>query len=216
MDKLETDFLNTQEYLPLVLYRYIDDLFFISTHGEEKLKFFLNDLNKYHPNINFNHESNSLLDNKLPTYLCIKPRERDQYLHYSSSHSDHTKKSIIYSQTLRLNKICSVEADFMQHKKEMKTWFLKRRYSENIINREMEKVKFEKQLFNSRRVVTKGVPLVIMYHPLLKSVGTMWNKHLHLLRMDIEVKKFVPVARIVSFKSAHKRSSYLVGAKIIH
>ena len=29
MDKLEADFLNTHEYLPLVWYRYIDDIFFI-------------------------------------------------------------------------------------------------------------------------------------------------------------------------------------------
>ena len=58
MDKLGTDFLNTQEYLLLVWYQYIDDIFFIWTHGEEKLKFFLDDLNKYHPNINFTHESN--------------------------------------------------------------------------------------------------------------------------------------------------------------
>ena len=41
MDKLETDFLNMQKYLPLVWYRYIDDIFFIWTRAEEKLKFFL-------------------------------------------------------------------------------------------------------------------------------------------------------------------------------
>ena len=40
MDKLETDFLNTQEYLPLVWYRYIDDIFFISTHAKKNLSFF--------------------------------------------------------------------------------------------------------------------------------------------------------------------------------
>ena len=143
MDKLETDFLNTQEYLPLVWYRYIDDIFFIWTHGEEKLKFFLADLNKYHPNINFTHESNkecinfldlkvSLLDNKLSTDLYIKPTDRHQYLHYSSSHPDHTKKLIVYSQTLRLNRICSVEADFVWDKKEMKLWFLKQGYPEKM------------------------------------------------------------------------------------
>ena len=82
MDKLETDFLNMQEYLLLVWYWYIDDIFFIWAHGEEK-KFFLDDLNKYHPNINFIHKSNkeyinfldltvSLLDNKVSTDSYIK------------------------------------------------------------------------------------------------------------------------------------------------
>ena len=113
------------------------------------------------------------LDNKVPTDLYIKPTDSHQYLHYSSSHPDRTKKLIVYSQTLRLNRICSVEADFVRHKKEMKSWFLKRRYPENIINREMEKVKFKKPAFSRRGGVTKGVPLVITYYPLLKSVGTI-------------------------------------------
>ena len=118
------------------------------------------------------------LDNKVPTDLYIKPTDSHQYLHYSSSHPDRTKKPIVYSQTLRLNRICSVEADFVRHKKEMKSWFLKRRYPENIINREMEKVKFKKLVFSRRGGVTKGVPLVITYHPLRKSVGTILYKHL--------------------------------------
>ena len=124
MDKLETDFLNTQKYLLLGWYRYIDDTFFISTHGEEKLKFFPDDLNKYPPNINFTHESNkecinflnltvSLLDNKVSTDLYIKPIDRHQYVHYSSLHPDHTKKSTAYSQTFRVNRICSVETHFV-------------------------------------------------------------------------------------------------------
>ena len=60
----------------------------------------------------------------------------------------------------------------MRHKKEMKSWFLKREYPESIINKEMENVKFKKQVFSRRGGVTKGVPLVIMYHPLLKFVQT--------------------------------------------
>ena len=113
-----------------------------------------------------------LLDNEVSTGLYIKPTDRHQYLHYSSLHPDHTKKSIVYIQTLRLITICSVEADFVRHKKEMKSWFLKREYPENIINKEMENVKFKKQVFSRRGGVTKGVPLVIMYHPLLKFVQT--------------------------------------------
>ena len=102
----------------------------------------------------------------------------------------------------------------MRHKKEMKSWFLKREYPEIIINREMEKVKFKKQVFSRSRGVTKGVPLVITYHRLLKSVNTILYKHLYLLHMDKEVKKVFPVALIVSFKSARKLSSYLVRAKL--
>ena len=87
MYKLETDFLNSQEYLPLVWCRCIDDIFFIWTHGGKKLKFFLDDLNKYHPHVNFTHESSkecisfldltvSLLDNKVSSDLHIKPTDR--------------------------------------------------------------------------------------------------------------------------------------------
>ena len=78
----------------------------------------------------------------------------------------------------------------------------------------MEKVKFKKQVFSRSRGVTKGVPLVITYHRLLKSVNTILYKHLYLLHMDKEVKKVFPVALIVSFKSARKLSSYLVRAKL--
>ena len=95
----------------------------------------------------------------------------------------------------------------------MKSWFLKWGYPEHIITREMEKVKFKKQVFSRRGGVAKRVPLVITYHSLLKTVGTILYKHLYLLHMDKEVKKVFPVAPIVSFKSAQKLSSYLVRAK---
>ena len=36
----------------------------------------------------------------------------------------------------------------------MKSWFLKRGYPENIINREMEKAKFKKQVFSRTGGVT--------------------------------------------------------------
>ena len=62
--------------------------------------------------------------------------------------------------------------------------------------------------------MTKRVPLVITYHLLLKSVGTIFYKHLYLLHMEKEIKKVFPIAPMVSFKSARKLSSYLVRAKL--
>ena len=57
MDKFEASFLETQQFQPLVWFIYIDDIFFIWTHGEEKLKIFLNSLNEFDTCIKFTHES---------------------------------------------------------------------------------------------------------------------------------------------------------------
>ena len=58
MDQVETEFLEMQKHKSLVWFRYIDDVFLIWTHGKEKLSSFLEDLNKFHPNIKFSHETN--------------------------------------------------------------------------------------------------------------------------------------------------------------
>ena len=57
MDKTETDFLKTQEFQPFVWLRYIDDIFFIWTHGEAELKKFMERLKFFLPNLKFIYES---------------------------------------------------------------------------------------------------------------------------------------------------------------
>ena len=86
----------------------------------------------------------SFQENRLLTDLYIKPTDTHQYLHYTPSHSYHTKKSIIYNQTLRLSGICSKESDFVNHKIEMVSWFLKRIYLESFIKTEIEKLNLER------------------------------------------------------------------------
>ena len=101
MDQLETKFLETQTFKPLVWFRYIDDIFFIWTHGEEKLKTFIAELNSFNDNIKFTYEYNKdsipFLDlkvissnGKFITSLYSKPTDYYQYLHYESCHLDHT------------------------------------------------------------------------------------------------------------------------------
>ena len=51
MDQVETEFLETQMHKTLVWFRYIDDVFFIWAHGQEKLSLCLEGLNKFYPNI---------------------------------------------------------------------------------------------------------------------------------------------------------------------
>ena len=114
---------------------------------------YLSSFNSFTPNLKFTYESSkkdisfldlkvSLTKGKLSTDLHIKPTDCHQYLHYSSGHPEHTKRSIVYSQLLHVSWICSCENDFNRHKSNMKIWFQKRGYPENIIKNEMKRVKF--------------------------------------------------------------------------
>ena len=71
---------------------------------------------------------------------------------------------------------------------EMKSWFLKCGYSNNVIEKKIKKVRFSK-ISSTRKNNAKGVPLVVTYHPGLKSINQIINKNLQLLYMDEEVKR---------------------------
>ena len=120
MDQIETKFLRIQSHQPMIWFKYIDDIFFVWTHGEEKLEEFMADFNAFNPNIQFTYESSkksiafldldvALYNGRLESTVHVKPTDRYQYFHYSSSHPEHTKRSIVFSQTLRVSRICSRE-----------------------------------------------------------------------------------------------------------
>ena len=56
MDETETSFIKIQQLQPFIWLRYIDDIFYMGTCGEQ-LKLFLNDLNEFHPNLKFMYET---------------------------------------------------------------------------------------------------------------------------------------------------------------
>ena len=109
-DEVVTEFLKTQEKTSLVWVRYILDIFFIWTNGKEHLETFLQELN-FNPDLKFTYESNEkeipfldlkvkLNEGKINTDIYIRSTDRPQYLHFTSSHPDHPKRSIVYSQEL--------------------------------------------------------------------------------------------------------------------
>ena len=135
MDEVETAFLKTQERAPLVWFRYIDDIFFIWTHDKEHLETFLQELINFNPDLKFTYESNEkeilfldlhvkLNEGKISPDLYIKSTERHQYLHLTSSHPNYAKRSIVYSQGLRVKSMCSEKEDFLTNMREMKLWLV--------------------------------------------------------------------------------------------
>ena len=96
----------------------------------------------------------SLSNGYFSTDLHIKSTDRHQVLHYRSSHPDHTKRSIIYSQALSISRICSNKSDFLKHLQSMKSWLEVRGYPKKLIEQDMERVKF----FRNGNVLRQGDP----------------------------------------------------------
>ena len=191
MDEVGTEFLKAQEKTPLVWFRYIDYIFFIWICGKDHLETFLEELNNFNPNLKFTSESNEkqilfldlkvkLNEGKISTDLYIKSADRHQYIHFTPSHSNYINRSIVYSQGLRVKRICSEKEYFLKHMRKMKLWFLKRGYSKNLVDQELGKAKFSK---SSRRTnkINKGVWLVVTYQLLLQKIIIFFHRHLDLL-----------------------------------
>ena len=94
-----------QKLQPFVWFIYIDDIFFIWTHGEAELKKFMEKINTFAENVNLHRRTAfvdinfSLENGSITADLQIKSTDFQQYLHCSSSNPDHVKNSILYCQT---------------------------------------------------------------------------------------------------------------------
>ena len=54
-------------------------------------------------------------------------------------HPSHTKSSIIFSQALRMSRICPNKSDLVGNIGKLKDWFKERGYPENMVNRETKR-----------------------------------------------------------------------------
>ena len=70
----------------------------------------------------------SINDNGLSTSVHYKPTDSHNYLLHSSSHPQHVKNAIPFSQFLRLRRLCSDDTDFNNKCEEMCQFFKKRGY----------------------------------------------------------------------------------------
>ena len=141
---LEERFQQNCSFKPLVWWRYIDDIFLLWHHGEEKLKEFLDILNRYHPSIKLtskcSRERIDFLDaeiikegNQLLTDVFVKSTDTDQYHHITSCHVYHSKQSIPYSQALRFDRICSENQFFDKRCNDLEVWLKNRGSNEKLV-----------------------------------------------------------------------------------
>ena len=117
---------------PWVWLRYVGNIFFIWTEGENKS--FLQRLNTFHPDLKFTHKKSktsvNFLDDviringdKFETDLYSKPSDCYQFLEFNSAHPIHIQKSIAYSQGLQIKRLCSSSLAFEKHLESIRSSF---------------------------------------------------------------------------------------------
>ena len=111
----------------VIYLRYIDDIFMVWIKSESELRHFMNEINQKHQSIKFDFkfskESIEFLDtlvyigskNRLQITLYKKRTDCQNYLHAKLARLFSLKKSIPYSQALRIKGICSTFEEYRKH-----------------------------------------------------------------------------------------------------
>ena len=197
MNNFEDNFVYTYEKQPQTWLRYIDDIFMVWQHGEDELTKFIHHLNNCHATIKFthdysNHEVNfldttifSAKDGCLHTKLYSKPTDTHMYLHFDSSHPQHCKTSLPYSQLLRVKRICSSIEDYTYYSKILLDGFRTRNYPEEILSKaisQVSKIPRDTLLVTKQKTVdmeTTNLYATSTFHPgfnsFRKTIETNWQ-----------------------------------------
>ena len=232
MGRLEQRLLSSCPKKPLLWIRYIDDIFFLWSHGQDELQNFVDFCNRAHPTIKFTSESSSTevpfldvmvstRDGKLCTDLYSKPTDSHQYLHWSSCHPKHTKSSLPYSLAFRLNRICSSPETLKGRIDELEGFLQSRGYPESVIKSQISKaLEIPRSVaLEPRPTVTEAdnpdrVPLVLTYHPSLPKLSGILQKHLPILHASDKCKKAIPNLPIVSYRRSDNIKDMVVRSSL--
>ena len=183
---LEDKFLSTYQHKPQLYLRYIDDVFMIWGHGRELLDEFYNCLNGIHPSIKFDISSGSSINfldttvsisnGSLSTGLYRKPTDRNTLLHHDSFHPEHIKKSIVYSQALRVRRICSDGTESELELNRLRSHFLERGYKLDFVNSEIDRARIRSRESLLSKTEDRHsnranmVPFIVTYQPLVPTI----------------------------------------------
>ena len=224
--QLEEEFLKNCRFKPKVWFRYIDDIFMVWTHGEEKLKEFLENLNNFHKTIKFTAEFSkeeinfldvkvSLKNGVFSTDLYVKPTDTHQFLHPSSCHPFHCKKAIPFSQALRLNRICSEDEDFENRCEDLYGWLKERGYKHQLIDDQIKRA----CTFDRDDLLSKGKPprknvvsLNIEYSPAFSKLSGVLKELNCILQGDEQHRKVFSDVPLVGFSNGKSLKNILVRA----
>ena len=158
----------------------------------------------------------SIIDNKIETDLYCKPTDCHQFLHFNSAHPFHNKKSIVYSQGLRIKILCSSPVAFEKHLESLRSWFCKRGYPQKVVDEQLKRVSeiTMHDLIGRSGKKETGVPLTVTYHPRFHNLNNIIRKHFTFLYAEEQFKSVFTPAPFVSFRLGYSLKNHLVRSKV--
>eukprot|EP00061_Rhincodon_typus_P003578 g20434.t1 len=140
----------------------------------------------------------------MATNTHYKPTDSHSYLDYTSAHLASCKDAISFPQFLRLQRICSDEANIDNAASKTSTFFLNRGYPTSIVGRALNQVR----LISHTSTLTPSlpsrnsdrVPLVLTYHPTSIHIQKIIRCHFHHLQRDATTKHVFPFPPLSTFR----------------
>ncbi len=226
----EQKLLEQSPFEPLVYFRYVDDVWGVWQHGEEKLKEFHTLANNIHPRIKielrydkdkieFLDTITTLENGFIVTSLFEKSTDKHMYLHKTSDHPKTVKKSIPYGLGVRVKRICEKEKDYIKERMKIKQRLKKRGYKGGLVEQQLSKVdeknredtlKYRKK---SKNKTPERVPIVLTYSRALPDVGKILKKHHHLLGRSTRLKKIFKTQPMCAYRRDTNLSDRIVHQK---
>ena len=214
----------------LLYLRYIDDIFLIWKGSRLELVNFINEINSVHKTIKFEVDFSKTKVNFLDTTVTMtsnhilttslyqKPTDRHNFLHQKSYHPPSTKKSLPYSQALRIKKICSVKEDFISGIEKLKKQFYARGYDEALVNESVERamVKDRKDLLAPRTKEDRKIPLtfVTTFNKTLPNLKNVMAKNWNFLSINNNIAKKFKEQPLIAYRRNENLQQLLGGHRI--
>ncbi|XP_073172201.1 uncharacterized protein KIAA0930 homolog isoform X4 [Lepidochelys kempii] len=230
MADLEQRFLSSRPLTPLLYLRYIDDIFIIWTHGKEALEEFHHDFNNFHPTINLSLVQSTqeihfldttilINDGHINTTLYRKSTDRYSYLHASSFHPDHTTQSIVYSQALRYNRICSNPSDRDKHLQDLYQAFLQLQYPPAEVKKQIDRARRvpRSHLLQDRpNKENNRTPLAVTFSPQLKPLQRIIKDLQPILKDDPTLSQILGDRPVLAYRQPPNLKQILTSNHIPH
>lgn len=182
--------------VPILYFRFLDDIFFIWTGSEDELQLFGNYLNSLIGGIKvtlnwssisadfldttvYRYQPNDEHNDLLYTKVFFKETDTHQLLHKSSFHPRHTAKGVLKSQLLRFKRLSSTKADYDNTCGILFHALSKRNYSRSMMRKMKRDIwQLEPDTTEQKKIAPAGrlLPVIVPYNDVGTQLSHLWRQ----------------------------------------